>query len=78
MNSDDDRRSFGGGHWRVQPKWVKAFTVSAAVPAWLVLMAGVFTGKISSSLTTVAIIAFVGVAALQMVFVIRGYWRMDL
>ncbi len=79
MNSDDDNlSSFRDGHWRVQPKWVKALTVGVAIPAWLVLMTGVFTGNIGCTLNTAAFISFAAVAGLQLAFVFRAYWRMDL
>jgi hypothetical protein len=79
MNSDDDDlSSFRDGHWRVQPNWVKTLTISVGIPASLVLMTGVFTGNIGGPLDTAAFIAFVAVAALQMAFVLRAYWRMDL
>lgn len=77
-NEDDDLSSFRYGHWRVQPKWVKALTVGIALPAWLVLMTDVFTGNTDSRLNTAAFIAFATVAILQMIFVFRAYWRMDL
>jgi hypothetical protein len=79
MNSDDDDlSSLKDGHWRIQPKWVKVLTVGVAVPAWLLFMRSVFTGHVGGTLSTVAFIAFAAVAALQMAFVFRAYWRMDL
>lgn len=78
ISEHDDPSSFRDGHWRVQPTWVKALAVGIALPAWLVLLAGVFTGHIHTRLNTAAFIAFAAVAILQMVFVYRAYWRMDL
>lgn len=79
MNSDDhDLSSLREAHWRLQPMWVKALTIGVAIPAWLVLMVGMFTGNIGGRLNNAALIAFAAVAALQMVFVFRAYWRMDL
>jgi len=79
MNSDDDDlSSFRDGHWRVQPKWVKTATVCVGVPAWLIFMAGLFTGNIGGRLNTVAFAAFAAVVLLQMIFVFRAYWRVDL
>jgi hypothetical protein len=57
---------------------VKALTVGVALPAWLVFVAGVFTGTIGGTLQTAAFIAFGAVVLLQMAFVFRAYWRMDL
>jgi hypothetical protein len=73
MGSDDDLSSFRDGHWQVQPIWVKVLTISVALPAFFVLM----TGK-GGRLETVALVAFAAIAMLQMTFVLRAYWRMDL
>ncbi len=79
MNSeDDDLLSFKDGHWRVQPKWVKVLTLGVALPAWLVFMTSLFAGNIGGTLQTAAFIAFAAVVGLQMAFVFRAYWRMDL
>ena len=73
MISDDDLSSFRNGHWKVQPIWVKVLTISIAVPAFLVLVAG-----IGGRIETVALVAFAAIAILQMGFVLGAYWRMDL
>lgn len=73
MNSDDDLSTFAGGHWQVQPKWVQALTIAVAVPAFLALVAGV-----EGRLETIALFAFAAIAILQLAFVLRAYWRMDL
>ncbi len=79
MDSDEDDVSpLRDGHWRVQPKWLKALTVGIAIPAWLVFMASMFAGNIGGTLQTAAFIAFAAVAALAMAFSFRAYWRMDL
>ena len=66
------------GHWKVQPRWVKALTLIGAVPAWVVLMISTIEGNIGSTVETVAIIVFVATCFLQMAFAFRAYWRMDL
>jgi sterol desaturase/sphingolipid hydroxylase (fatty acid hydroxylase superfamily) len=78
IDADDDLSSFRDGHWRVQPRWVKALALLIALPAWVVLMVSIFTGTIGGTLQTVAFSAFAAVALLQLVFIFRAYWRMDL
>ena len=72
--SDNEMSSLTDGHWKVQPGWVKALTVFVGLPAFLVLL----TGAASGALENVAMAAFIAVAVLQLSFVLRGYWRMDL
>lgn len=73
-NSDNEVSSLTDGHWKVQPGWVKALTVLIGVPAFFVLV----SGTVSGTLENVALSAFVAVALLQLAFVLRAYWRMDL
>jgi hypothetical protein len=73
MNSDDDFSTFASGHWQVQPRCVQALTIAVAVPAFLALVAG-----IEGRLETIALFAFAAIAILQLAFLLRAYWRMDL
>jgi hypothetical protein len=72
--SDDEPSSLTDGHWKVQPGWVKALTVLIGVPAFLLLA----TGAVGGMVENVAVSAFLAVALLQLAFVFRAYWRMDL
>ena len=72
--SDNELSSLTDGHWKVQPRWVKALTVIIGLPAFLVLI----TGAASGTLENVTMCAFIAVALLQVSFVLRAYWRMDL
>ena len=74
----DSLSPLSNGHWKVQPRWLKALTILVAVPAWLVLMVSVFSGDIDATVETVALSAFVATFLLQVAFVFRAYWRMDL
>jgi len=78
MNEDEDLYTSNRGHWRVLPGWAKAITVLVGVPAWLVLMLGVFTDKADSRTAFVAFCVFGSVAVLQTVLIFRAYWRMEL
>lgn len=78
MEGSDDRSSLRDGHWSVQPSWVKALTIVIAVPALLVLVLSVFTGKIDNIVEGLAFGAFAAIALLQLIFVFRAFWRMDL
>ena len=72
--SDNEMSSLTDGHWKVQPAWVKALTVIIGLPAFLVLV----TGAASGVLDDLAMGAFIAVALLQLSFVLRAYWRLDL
>lgn len=75
---DDHLSLFSNAHWKIQPRWVKALTLMGAVPAWLVLMISVIGGNIDGTVETVALSVFVATCFLQMAFLFRPYWRMDL
>ena len=78
VDDNDDLSSFRDGHWRVLPAWVKAVSMLVGLPSFIVLMIGTFRGDFDSTLQTVAFGAFAGVALLQMAFLFRAYWRMEL
>ena len=77
-DADDDLYSLRDGLWQVQPRWVKALTLLIAVPAWLVFVTSIFFGTLGGTLQTIAFSVFAAVALLQLVFVVRAFWRMDL
>lgn len=72
-----ENSSLQNGHWQVQPRWAKAVAVLVGLPAWFVLLFTVVTSHIGA-LQTAAFSVFAGVALLQLGFVFRAYWRMDL
>jgi hypothetical protein len=65
-------------YWRVQPLWVKFITIAVGLPAWLVLAFGVLTGRVDGDVEAVSFGLFLAVAILQLLFVSRAYWRMEL
>lgn len=78
--SDDkeDLSSFRDGHWRVQPRWVKAVVILIAMPAWLIFGATILMGSSGGKVQMAAFVVMGAVSLLTMVFVFRAYWRMDL
>jgi hypothetical protein len=77
-DADEDLYSLRDGLWQVQPRWVKALTLLIAVPAWLVFVTSIFAGTLGGTLQTIAFSAFAAVALLQLAFVVRAFWRVDL
>ena len=65
-------------HWAVQPRWAKIVTVVVAIPSFLYLLFGPNEGPLAMTLETVALGGFIAVCILQMIFVFRGHWRMDI
>ena len=65
-----------GLDWMLQPRWVKAFTTWIGFPAWLVLIGGMAPPVEPPD--PIAISAFGATVVLQMVFIARAYWRMDI
>jgi hypothetical protein len=68
-------------HWWVQPRWVKFLTFLIGVPAGLVFMYEVKFGNFTAMDNRISDISFAAlgfVALLQIFFVFRGYWRMDI
>ena len=79
MARDDEELTFlNDGHWRVLPRWVKVISVGVGLPAWLVLVTLLFTDHLGGTVFTATFGIFAAVAALQMAFIFRAYWRMDL
>ena len=75
--NDDGGESVNWMHWNVQPVWVKAFTTWIGYPAWLLLVGKIGEGP-PFEVEPLLIVAFAAPAVLQMVFVARAYWRMDI
>ena len=66
--------------WSIQPKWVKALSLGIGLPAWLLIMIDVLSedGISAAWVTYVAMALFAAVAVIQMLFIARAFWRMDL
>jgi hypothetical protein len=63
--------------WLFQSRWVKAPTFLIGVPSFGYRWFAGFTDPFQTSLGTVNVIGFAFVSILQMLFVFRAYWRMD-
>lgn len=77
-HDDDEPKTLHEAHWWVQPRWVKALTFLIGVPSFGYLWFTGSTDPFETSLGTASVIGFVLVAILQMLFVFRAYWRMDI
>lgn len=78
LKKDDNPQSLEAAHWSAQPVWVKLYTICIGLPAWIFLMVGIFAADFGDVAMNVATVLFVGAALLQMLFVFRGYWRIDI
>lgn len=52
--------------------------VGVMLPAWLVLAYGVLTGNLSSVVEKTAIALFLPVGIIELAYIARAYWRLDL
>jgi hypothetical protein len=71
-------RSLSQDQWTVLPKWVRAVTFVVGAPAWIFFAVSVVNGEIGGRLQLIAFGIFGLVAFLQIVFLIRAYWRNDI
>ncbi|WP_264592287.1 hypothetical protein [Sphingobium sp. B10D7B] len=74
LTDSDEPQTPQAGHWSVQPMWAKLYTVCVGFPAWAFLMFGDFGGLASY----VAMGVFTAAVLIQMAYVLRRYWRMDI
>jgi len=65
-------------HWWVQPRWVKIVTFAVGVPSFLYLQFATDLDPFATLLGKIAFGGFISVVVLQMIFVFRAYWRMDI
>jgi hypothetical protein len=77
-SSNGHPQTLGAAYWAVQPRWVRFLVLLVALPAWLVLVYGVLTGELSTAVEDAAIGLFACVGAIELVYVTRAYWRLDL
>lgn len=78
LKNDDNPQTLEAAHWSVQPTWVKLYTICIGLPAWIFLMVGIFAADFGDAAMNVATVLFAAAAVIQMFFVFRGYWRMDI
>ncbi|MBB6228772.1 hypothetical protein [Polymorphobacter multimanifer] len=72
-------RSAEAAQWDILPKWLQILTYALALPAWLYLASGIMSGEPRSGLgADIAIGLFVSTGVLQIVLIIRAYWRGDI
>jgi hypothetical protein len=76
--SNRQPQTLGAAYWAVQPRWVRVLVVLVMLPAWLVLAFGVFTGGLPSAVENAAIALFVCVGVIELGYLARAYWRLDL
>jgi hypothetical protein len=75
---DGEPRTLSDAHWSVQPRWVKTASVIIGLPSFLYLGLRGGHDPLETTLGTISLIGFASVALLQLIFVFRGYWRMDI
>lgn len=80
LKTNDDPQTLGDAHWSVQPRWLRLYTICIALPAWVYLLVRTFAGDFDFDDVTVGTAAFLfaTAAGLQMIFIFRAYWRMDI
>lgn len=78
LKHDDDPKTLDAAHWAVQPTWVKLYAICVGLPAWIFLMFGIFAADFGEIAMNIATGLFATAALMQMAFVFRGYWRMDI
>lgn len=74
----DEPSTLSEAHWSVQPRWAKVASLVIGVPSFLYLWLKGGYDPFETSLGTASVIGFALVALLQMIFVFRGYWRMEI
>ena len=75
---EDEPQTLSEAHWWVQPRWVKVMSVVIGVPSFLYLSFSGGHDPLETPLEAASFIGFALVAAVQMIFVLRAYWRMDI
>ena len=78
LRNDDEPQTIAEAHWWVQPLWARIVTFAVGIPAFLYLKFGADTDPFSTTLGKISFGAFAFVALLQLFFVFRGYWRMNI
>ena len=74
--SDDDDKP--PTYWDVLSLWVKVLTFAVALPAWLWWMWQIVAGTAPDEASLAPFFIFGAVAIVQIFFLARAVWRMDL
>lgn len=74
----DPFRELNRSHWAVQPYWVKALTITVAIPAWLAVAYNIMSDSPNDRVVQIAGALFAVVCVLQLTFVAMAYWRHDI
>lgn len=75
---NNEPKTLAQAHWWVQPLWVKIATFVVGVPSFLYLQFATQIDPFETLLGKISFGGFVAVCVLQLIFVFRGYWRMDI
>lgn len=75
---ENEPRTLSEAHWSVQPRWAKVASFVIGVPSFFYLWLKGGYDPFETPLGTASVVGFVLVALLQMIFIFRGYWRMDI
>jgi len=78
LKNDDDPQTLQAAHWSVQPIWVKLYSICVGLPAWIFLIVGIFAADFGDIAMNVATGLFAIAALIQIAFIFRGYWQMDI
>jgi hypothetical protein len=66
------------GLWDVLPRWVKVVSVAVALPAWLWWVWEIISSNAASEVSLTPFLIFGAVALIQIFFIGRAFWRMEL
>jgi len=78
LNGSDEQETLKAAHWRVQPRWVKVLSFVLGIPCIAYLWLHMGGDPFATLLGKASVIGFAFVALVQMLFVFRAYWRMDI
>ena len=80
LSDEGESESLQGGHERVQPRWLKLLTLILIPPIALFWGYMVKTGEaLGNETLMLSVFGVIGVIVLlQLFYIARGYWRMDI
>lgn len=73
-----DIESIQEAMWSAMPKWVKRLTVLFGLPAWLIIVYGLFTENVSQANLNFACVIFAIVVIIQLPFLFRALWNNEI
>jgi uncharacterized membrane protein len=71
----DPFRQINAALWAAQPPWMKLLLIVVALPAWLVIGYGIFTGRLDQRTVDAAAIIIAVAAIGSTVFIISAFWQ---